>query len=57
MQQSIIDYGKRNEKIFHCGSSSKDSGKKITTIMEINDKKLYFEPIDDLFKNNELILT
>ena len=53
----IIDYGKRNEKIFHCGSSSKDSGKKITTIMEINDKKLYFEPIDDLFKNDELILT
>jgi hypothetical protein len=53
----IIDYGKRNEKIFHCGSSSKDSGKKITTIMEINDKKLYIEPIDDLFKNDELILT
>lgn len=53
----IIDYGKRNEKIFHCGSSSKDSGKKITTIMEINNKKLYFEPIDDLFKNDELILT
>ncbi len=53
----IIDYGKSNEKIFHCGSSSKDSGKKITTIMEINDKKLYFEPIDDLFKNDELILT
>ena len=53
----IIDSGKRNEKIFHCGSSSKDSGKKITTIMEINDKKLYFEPIDDLFKNDELILT
>ena len=33
----IIDYGKRSEKIFHCGSSSKDSGKRITTITEIKD--------------------
>ena len=53
----IIDSGKRNEKIFHCGSSSKDSGKKITTIMEINDKKLYSKIINDLIKNDELKLS
>ena len=52
----IIDYGKINEKIFHCGSSSKDSGNKITTIIEIKDKKVYHKIIDDLVNNEELII-
>ena len=52
----IIDYGKINEKIFHCGSSSKDSGNKITTIIEIKDRKVYHKIIDDLVNNEELIL-
>ena len=52
----IIDYRKRNEKIFHCGSSSKDSGNKITTITEIRDKGVYRKIIDDLLNNEELLL-
>lgn len=52
----IIDYGKRNEKIFHCGSSSKETGNKITTIIEIKDRGLYDEIITELVNNKELEL-
>lgn len=37
----IIDYDTNNESIYHCGASSKDSGKKINTIMKIEDIKAY----------------
>ena len=52
----ILDYGKKTERIFHCGSSSKDAGNKITTISEINDKDIYKKIIDDIIDNEELIL-
>jgi phage regulator Rha-like protein len=52
----VLDYGKRSEKIFHCGSSSKDSGNRITSINEINDKEVYKNIIDNLLSNEELIL-
>ncbi len=42
----IIDFDTNNESIYHCGASSKDSGKKINTIMKIEDIKAY----DLLFK-------
>ncbi len=51
----ILDYGMKSEKIFHCGSSSKDSGSRITSINEINDKELYNNIIDNLLNNNELV--
>ena len=53
----ILDYGLFSEKIFHCGSSSKDSGNRITTISEISDIKLYSVIINDLINNDELVLT
>ena len=52
----VIDYDCDNEKIFHCGASSKDSGNKITTITEIKDRKIYCKVIDELLKNEELVL-
>ena len=52
----IIDYNCDNEKIFHCGASSKDSGNKITTITEIKDRKIYCKVIDELLKNEKLVL-
>ncbi len=52
----VLDYGKRSEKIFHCGTSSKDSGNRITSINEINDKEVYKNIIDNLLSNEELIL-
>lgn len=50
----ILDYGTRKEKIYHCGASSKDSGKKITTINKIKDKKIYKDLIIDILNNKEL---
>ena len=32
-----LDFGAANEKLFHCGASSKDAGNKITTIMQLED--------------------
>ena len=44
----VLDYNTNNEMIYHCGASSKDSGKKINTIMMINDKTLYKEMIEEI---------
>ena len=52
----VLDYGKRSEKIFHCGTSSKDSGSRLTSINEINDKEVYKNIIDSLLNNEELVL-
>ena len=32
-----LDFGTTNEKLFHCGASSKDAGNKITTIMQLEN--------------------
>ena len=34
----ILDYNTPTERIYHCGASSKDSGKKVCTIIEVEDK-------------------
>ncbi|MBP5408510.1 MAG: ORF6N domain-containing protein [Bacilli bacterium] len=44
----IIDYDTNSELLYHCGASSKDSGKKINTIMMINDKTLYRKLIEEI---------
>ena len=53
----ILDYGKRSEKIYHCGASSKDAGKKTTTIMEVQDRAVYKQLIDTLITNPVLRIT
>ncbi|MBO5413557.1 MAG: ORF6N domain-containing protein [Clostridia bacterium] len=52
----IIDYKSKFERIYHCGASSKDAGKRITTIVEVNDTKMYYSMIDELLKNQDLVL-
>lgn len=42
----VIDYNTDDYKIFHCGASSKDSGKSINTIIEIKEKELYVPLIE-----------
>jgi hypothetical protein len=37
----FLDYDTPNEKLFHCGASSKDAGNKITTIMQIECPEIY----------------
>lgn len=52
----IVDFNTNNELIYHCGASSKDSGNKITTITKINDSNIYYQLINDILNNDELII-
>ena len=52
----IIDYKSKSERIYHCGASSKDAGKRITTIAEVKDAKMYYPMIDALLTNKNLDL-
>ena len=50
----IIDYNTINGKIYHCGASSKDGGKRINSIIEINDRDNYHLIINKLLKGKKL---
>lgn len=52
----VVDNGNKNCRIYHCGSSIKDSGNKITTVIPIKDTGLYSEMVTSLLSNPELIL-
>ena len=52
----FVDYDKEGERLFHSGGSSKDGGKRISSIMEIDQTKLYHPLIERLFSNDELML-
>ena len=47
----FIDHGTKNEMIFHCGGSSKDGGKRVSSITKVNDVMLYKIIIDNLRNN------
>ena len=46
----LIDYGTEKEKIYLCGSSSKDTGRKATTITEIKKEYINHSFFDELIK-------
>ena len=52
----IIDYKTSSEKIYHCGASSKDGGRRVNTISLIEDTSLYSALITQLLKNPQLAL-
>ncbi len=52
----VLDYNTATEKMYHCGASSKDAGKKINSILKIDECKPYHSIIDDLLKNPLLVL-
>lgn len=52
----ILDYGTLDEKIYHCGASSKDGGRKVTTITLTDDTSVYSGLIAQLLKNKPLVL-
>ena len=56
----VLDYGEKNERIFHCGASSKDAGVKLTTaiteMMSGDMKKQIHELIDRMKQNPVLVL-
>ncbi len=52
----VLDYGTRTMKVYHCGASSKDAGKRITTITEVKGVKIYKDMVTDLLSNPPLAL-
>ena len=56
MKDFIIDHGTPEEIIFHCGGSSKDGGKRITSISQVEDVILYQNIVSSLQGNPELQL-
>lgn len=52
----VIDYDSRDCRIYHCGSSIKDSGNRITTVIPIKDVGLYSDMVSSLLSNPDLIL-
>ena len=52
----ILDFNTKNERIYHCGSSLKDAGNKITTINELSSTEEYKKTIKRLLNNPTLTL-
>jgi K+-sensing histidine kinase KdpD len=52
----ILDFGTKNEKIYHCGASSKDAGNKVCSISSTADHDMYKPLIENLLTNPELVL-
>ena len=52
----ILDYGTRTEKVYHCGGSSKDAGKRVTVLTRLEDTRLISPMMEDLMKNSKLVL-
>ena len=52
----VLDYGTRTMRVYHCGASSKDAGKKITTITEIKEVDIYKDTLRNLIANPPLVL-
>ena len=50
----VIDFYSSNETIYHCGGSSKDAGKRISTINKIEDAVIYKNVIRVVLNHNEL---
>lgn len=52
----MIDYGTSEQKIYHCGGSSKDGGSRTMSISQVEDIALYTRIVTDLQKNPALVL-
>ena len=56
----VLDYGTADERVFHCGPSSKDAGKKLAAITEFSEgdiKKAMHDVITGMLGNPDLTLT
>ena len=51
-----LDYGTDRERIYLCGSSCKDGGRRISSILEDKDREKYHDIFDRIRKNPPLIL-
>ena len=44
----VLDYGEETERVYHCGASSKDAGKKLCAINQITETAIIHPVIDRL---------
>ena len=51
-----IDFDTEHFILYHCGASSKDSGHSVNTIMEVFDKVVYIELINEVLEHDDLEL-
>ncbi len=52
----VLDYGTKDEVIYHCGLSSKDGGERFGTIIRLAEDADYHKKFDEMLNNSELIL-
>lgn len=52
----VIDYKSKSERVYHCGASSKDAGKRTTSITLADDNTYYHDMVDMLLQNPVLVL-
>ncbi len=52
----ILDYGTKAMKVYLCGSSSKDSGNKVTAIVELKEVSIYKDMVNNLMMNQPFVL-
>ena len=55
----VLDHLTKDERLFHCGSSSKDSGNRITVISELLDpyiRTMFSKRLSELLGNPLLVL-
>ncbi|MBR5970096.1 MAG: ORF6N domain-containing protein [Lachnospiraceae bacterium] len=52
----ILDYGRKEEKVYHCGASSKDAGNKVCAINAIENTALIHPIIDKLILGADVLL-
>ena len=52
----ILDFDTENEKIYHCGASSKDAGNKVCSISSTADHNMYKPLIENLLTNPKFVL-
>ena len=52
----VLDYGTNTEKVYHCGASSKDAGRKVCAINAIENTLLIHPIIDNLLLNPDKVL-
>lgn len=52
----VLDYGAKTEKVFHCGASSKDAGKKVCAINAIENTAMVHPIFDALLLNPDKVI-
>lgn len=52
----ILDYDTKDEIMYHCGHSSKDTGNKVSTIHLMLDKEVMHPLIDSILENDDIVL-